>query len=600
MKRTLRAAGSSVSFFPEKGQGKRWRMPMTPPQAFTDSFPKYARVELQLLFNRGIKTREDTDAFFNPDYGTALHDPYLFADMGKAVARVLQAIFTGEKIIIYGDYDADGVCGSAVLHTALGALGARVEAYIPDRFSEGYGMNEKAVMKIVKEKETGMVITVDCGSSAVKEIALLHAAGKAVVVIDHHLLPPVPPAAFAMLNPKREGEPYPFQYLCATGIAFKFACALFATPFAKSAGVKEGAEKWLLDIAAIGTVADMVPLLGENRIIVKYGLMVIEKTKRIGLKELLSYPPARMMDSPQKEGITARTIGFMIAPRINAASRMAHAVLSFELLTTQNVRTARALSEKLEGLNSERRRVVDVIMKEVESMLDDASVLVAGNGEWPAGVVGLVAGRLTEKYGKPSFVYGGVNGQYRGSCRGIGDFNVVEAMRFCEEKEPGLFVAFGGHAMAGGFTIAREKAGRFAKLLAAYGKEKLNKDALYPVLAIDAETQPEDMSWELHDLLARFEPHGEGNKKPLFLLCGAAVVSARAVGQKKDHLKMKLKAIAKDGAIIYFDCIGFGLFSRAKDCQAGDAVDVVCELEANEYNGTRELQLKLKDMRRVT
>ncbi len=600
MKHASRSDEPSFSFFPENGQGKRWRLHAPPPRAFTDSFPEYSRTAQELLFNRGIKTQGDIDEFFNPDYGIAMHDPCLFADMEKAVKRVLRAIAAGEKIMVYGDYDADGVCGSALLHAALGALGARVSVYIPDRFSEGYGMNEKAITKIARDKEIGMVITVDCGSSAVDEIALLHAAGKDTVVVDHHLLPPAPPAAFAMLNPKREGEPYPFYYLCAAGIAFKFACALFATPYAKSAGVKEGAEKWLLDIAAIGTVADMVPLLGENRVIVKYGLMVIEKTKRLGLKELLSYPTARMTDSPKKDEITAHTIGFNIAPRINAASRMAHAALSFELLTTQDARMAQELGEKLEELNNERRRVVDAIMKEVEGAPGDAEVLVAGSGEWPVGVVGLVAGRLTEKHGKPSFVYGSVNGQYRGSCRGIGDFNVVEAMRFCEEKEPGLFVAFGGHAMAGGFTIAPDKAGRFVKLLAAYGREKLDKDALYPVLAVDARVEPEDINWELHDTLARCEPYGEGNKKPLFVLGGAVVVSARAVGQKKDHLKMKLKAIAKNGAVKYFDCIGWGLFPRAEDCRAGDAVDVVFELEANEYNGTRELQLKLKDMRRIS
>lgn len=587
----------SIAFLPQNGQGKRWMMPFSLPQTCTDSFPEYSRVAQKLLFNRGIKTQKDIDEFFNPDYGTDMHDPYLFADMEKAVKRVLRAISAGEKIVIYGDYDADGVCGSTVLHTALSALGARIEVYIPDRFSEGYGMNEKMATKIAKDKETSMVITVDCGSSDVKEITILYAAGKDTVVVDHHLVPPDPPPAFAMLNPKREGESYPFKYLCATGIAFKFACALLAASVAKTAGVKEGAEKWLLDIAAIGTVADMVPLLGENRTLVKYGLMVIEKTKRQGLKELLSYPPPRMTDSRKKGEVTAHTIGFMIAPRINAASRMAHAALSFELLTTHDAQRARVLGEKLEELNNERRRVVDAIMKEAESASNGEQVLVAGRSEWPVGVVGLVAGRLTEKFGKPSFVYGGVNGAYRGSCRGIGDFNVVDAMRFCEEKEPGLLTAFGGHAMAGGFTLSPEKLNRFAKLLIKYGKEKLDKDALHPALVVDAQVDPEDINWELHDALARFEPHGEGNKRPAFLFAGATVVSARGVGQKEDHLKMKLKAITKDGAVKFFDCIGFGLFSRLRDCQKGDKVDVLFELETNEYNGTRELQLKLKDIR---
>ncbi|MBI3685164.1 single-stranded-DNA-specific exonuclease RecJ [Candidatus Azambacteria bacterium] len=453
----LLASGPPLAFLPQNGQGKRWQVFSPAPELFTDSFPEYPKVALQLLYNRGLRTQKEVDEFFNPDYPADVHDPYLFIDMEKAVARISRAIEKKEKIIVYGDYDADGVCGSVVLHTALTALGADVEVYIPDRFQEGYGLNEKALAEIVKDKKVGVIVTVDCGVTDVKEVAFLNKKGIDVIIVDHHLVPPEAPACFAMLNPKREGETYPFKYLCATGVAFKFASALLKTDKAIQAGVKEGFEKWLLDIVAIGSVADMVPLLGENRTFVKYGLIVVKKTRRLGLKELLRFQPARMNGngfSAEKGQITAETIAFMIAPRINAASRMAHATASFELLIATDEASATTLADTLEDLNNDRRKSVDRIMKEAAEKLEDEPVLFLGDKEWPVGVVGLVSGRLTEKYGKPSFVYGGVNGYYRGSCRGINGFNVVDVMRACDEKEGGLLTEYGGHPMAGGFSVA--------------------------------------------------------------------------------------------------------------------------------------------------
>lgn len=594
----------TLAFLPHNGQGKRWHLPpLISAQVFA-SFPEYPKVVMQLLHNRGVEGQKAVDEFFNPDYGEDVHDPYLFADMEKAVARIFQAIDRQEKIIVYGDYDADGVCGSTVLFETIAALGGKAQVHIPDRFSEGYGLNEGAIAEIIKNKEVSLVITVDCGASDVDEVALLATKQKDVIIVDHHLVPPEAPEAFAMLNPKREGETYPFKYLCATGVAFKLASALLQSKRARQAGIKEGFEKWLLDVVAIGSVADMVPLLGENRTLVKYGLVVVKKTIRPGLKELLRMQPVRMTNESGniRDGmgpnVTAETIAFTLAPRINAASRMAHATASFELLVTKDGRQAQELAEKLEELNNDRRKAIDQIMRETVALVDGEPILFMGRDEWRIGVVGLAAGRLTEKYGKPSFVYGKIGNVFRGSCRGVGGFNVVAAMRHCEEREKDLFVSYGGHPRAGGFTVSEEKIARFKELLLAYGTQVLDTDMLHPVLDIDAQVEAGDINWELFDWLSKFEPYGEGNKKSVFLLSGAEIASVRAVGEKEDHLKITLRAQFTNGSIKYFNCIGFKLSDRMPHAGVGGKVDVAFELEANTWNGTRELQLKLKDIRK--
>jgi len=303
------------------------------------------------------------------------------------------------------------------------------------------------------------------------------------------------------------------------------------------------------------------------------------------------------------EKITSNTIAFMIAPRINATSRMAHATTSFELLVTEDKDQAELLSHKIEDLNNERRRTVDQILKEIDARLkqdkineDLPDIIFEGSESWPPGVVGLVSGRLTDKYGRPSFVYGGAPEHFKGSCRGINGFHVVEAMRYCDSKLNKLFLEFGGHPMAGGFAINKDKISNFRDCLAEFGRLHLKDEQLKSVLCIDTEIAPEHINWELFDWLIKFEPYGQGNQKPVFLLKEATIASLRAVGKKEDHLKIKLKTSLPDGSLKFFDCIGFGLSHKMEHCSAGDQVDVVFELEANEWNGTRELQLKLKDI----
>ena len=608
------ASGSDAlfAFRPLDGQAKQWAVSPEMPADFTVQFPEYSRPILQLLYNRGLRTQREINEFFDAEYSVDIHDPFLFKDMARAVERIWNAIGKKEKIIVYGDYDADGICGSVILCTTLKKLGADVDVYIPNRFVEGYGLQEKAIGEITKDKKVKLVITVDCGITDVHEVEVLKKAGCDVIITDHHLPPPQPPEAYAIINPKSEGEAYPFTLLCGAGVAFKLACALLKDEHAQGIDTaKEGMEKWLLDMVAIATIADMVPLIGENRTLVKYGLIVIRKTQRVGLRTLFALRPARALEHIPfpipAEMVTAETIAFSIAPRINATSRMDHATISFELLVTEREENAQTLAEHVEALNNERRRTIDQIMKEAEVVIARESealgktpdVIFAGHEDWAVGVVGLVAGRLTEKYGRPSFIYGKANGAMKGSCRGIEGFHVVEAMRACAEGEQGLLGEFGGHPMAGGFAVPESNVEKFKACIREYAMRVLPKDIPPPMLAVDAEIAPDEITWEVCDQLARFEPFGVGNRKPLFVLRGAGVASMRTVGEKESHLKLKVKTVRADGSVKFFDCIGFGLSGRMEYFTAGDRVDLVFELETNEWNGTKELQIKIKDIRKA-
>lgn len=586
---------------------KKWKISEQFPESFSSQFPEYSRSVLQLLYNRGLYSQDEVDEFLYPDYHAHIADPYLFQDMEKTVTRIFDAIDRKEKIYIYGDYDADGISGSVILHTVLTWFNADFDVYIPDRFHEGYGLNEKALSEIIKTNPK-LIITVDCGVTDVPEIEFVNKHGIDVIIVDHHIVPLEPPACYAMINQKREGEPYSFKHFCATGLAFKVACALIASSRAKKYNIKEGSEKWMLDVVAIGTVADMVPLMGENRTLVTFGLKVIKKTKRLGLQLLLESQPQRMVlhhaPTHPSDNITARTIAFTIAPRINATSRMAHASTSFELLITQSEEMAKNLIAKVEDLNNGRRKSVEKILNEAEEMIATIvlkkgkapSILCLWKDDWIPGVAGLVSGRLTEKYGRPSFIFGKSHDYYKGSCRSVGDLNLVELMRLCEKENPNIFRDFGGHNLAGGFAITPENVPTFQLFLEHYGEEELQGKDLRPILHIELETKAEDVSWELFDSLLKFEPFGEGNKKPLFLMRNLLVVSVKLVGKNEDHLKLKLKGVSQNGEIQTFDCIGFGLSHKTQQCETGNSIDVVYELEVNEWNGHRELQLNIKDI----
>ena len=389
---------------------KKWRLAPTINDGLIAQFPAIPILILQLMSNRGLLTQKAIDEFLNPDYGRDIHSPFLFKDMAKAVAEIFSTILKKEKIAVYGDYDADGICGTVILAETLRSLGAEVEAYIPHREKEGYGLNEPALKELANAGNK-LIITTDCGVTNIKETALANELGLRVIITDHHNPAPEVPPALAVINPKIVGETYPFKDLAGVGVAFKLAQALAEEDKKRGQKMPLGFEKWLLDLAAIGTIADMSPLLGENRTLVKYGLIVLNKTRRLGLKIL-------MEETSLTGEISAQNVAFQIAPRFNAAGRLNHANAVYKLLTTGSTKEARSLAQELNRANQERQRLTDQILVEIRNGWGEVDakekVLFAIGDNWPVGVVGLVAGKLCDEFYRPVLVMTRLSGQSAG------------------------------------------------------------------------------------------------------------------------------------------------------------------------------------------
>ena len=549
---------------------------------FLNKFPEYSRMTLQLLWDRRLKTQKAIDEFFHPDYDEDLHDPFLMKGMKKAVERITKALKNKEKITIFGDYDADGVCGTAILSETLKALGADPDIYIPDRNKEGYGLNLEAV-KEVAAKKTNLIITIDCGITDFEEIKLANKLGMDVVVVDHHKVHDKIPTAVAIVNPCQKGEKYPFRKLAAAGVAFKVAQAILKSK------VPEGFEKWLLDLVAIATVTDIMPLLGENRTLVKYGLVVLAQTKRLGLQELMK--AARI-----KSTLDTYTLGYIIGPRLNAAGRMAHATTAYELLVTKSKQEAETLTRRLNEKNQERQRLTDRIIQEVESRLksEKGKLIFQGDKNWPIGIVGLIAGRITDRYYRPAVIFQKTKDKSKGSARSIPCFNIVEAISECKE----LLEDFGGHPGAAGFTVPNKNLKKFEQRLLKFANKKIEKEDLIPLLNIDLELEPEELNFEIYEEIQRFAPFGEENPRPLFLMKNLMISNFKAVGNNCSHLKMYLTKELKNSKIKGFQAIGFGLGDFCDKIKQGDKVDVVSELITDDWNGARKLQLKIVDLKK--
>lgn len=544
----------------------------------------------RLLADRGVSEPEELRAFLYPDYNLDVHDPFLYRDMDKAVTRVFKAIAEEESIVIYGDYDADGVTSSTLLYKTLKKLGANIQCvYIPHREHEGYGLNLKAVQKFIDDG-ANLLITLDCGTTNVSEVELANSRGLDVIIVDHHHAPEKLPQSYAILNAKTEGEMYPFAELAGVGVTFKFAVALLmrqAENNPTEADELKKFEKWLLDLVAIATVTDLVPLLGENRTLLKYGLMVLNRTRRPGLKALIE-----KIGSPDE--ITAETIAFQLGPRLNAPGRMAHADLAFRLLATEDEGEAKALADELEALNRKRQTVTEKMASEAEvSLLNkDSSVVVALGRDWPAGLVGLVASRIMEKFHKPTLVItAGANG-VMGSGRSISAFNIIEAMHSVPD---GVFLKFGGHAQACGFTLKDEDAAlKLQTSLDEQIRESLTPDDLLPLVEIETDILLDEVSWDLFKTLQLLEPFGMQNRRPTFLISKASLGAATAVGARDKHLKITLT----DNSGNVRHGIGFGLAHKLNEVMMGDMVDVAAEVYVNEWNGNRDLQLRIFDIRK--
>ncbi len=565
---------------------KKWQLKPNLSAKELQKFPEINYIILQLLYNRGIDTQEKIDQFLLPDYGENLFDPFLFNDMEKAVKRIFKAIEKKEKIVVYGDYDADGVTSSAVLVETLKEFGAEIDIYIPFRETEGYGLNIEAAKSLIGVG-LKLLITVDCGISNKEEIKILTENKVDVIVTDHHHEPLAIPDAYAILNPHLKKEKYPFKDLAGCGVAFKLVCGLVSRQ--KNYKVKqleEGFEKWLLDLVAIGTVADMQPVLGENRILVKYGLVVLQKTRRLGMLKLIEKMNSNLTQ------IDERVIGWQISPRLNAAGRFNHASSAYELLITDNLNKAETLAEELNKTNLERQQITEKITAEAKELLGeikDKKLLITVGNDWPTGIVGLVSGRITDEFNLPSLVISRYNGEIIGSGRSIPEFNIIEALEDCND----FLRRYGGHAQACGFTLKNEEnLSKFEKKMTELANALLKGKNLKPVIEIDANINLEDVNWELFDELEKFKPYGEGNFKPKFLAKNLTVVEAKSIGSQGKHMRL----MVKHNTQIIRKTIGFCFGNWCARIKAGDKIDMIFEIDANEWNGNRELQLKIVDL----
>jgi single-stranded-DNA-specific exonuclease len=560
-------------------QSKRWRV--APPVSAKDlaRFPDLPPLVVQLLHNRKIQDPSEARDFLEGQ--TSGHSPFKLKGMYDAVGRLLEALNDGESIAVYGDFDTDGVTATALLVQALSAVGARVQPYIPSRVDEGYGLNSAALAELFREG-VRLVVTVDCGIRSFKEVEQVD-RGMQVIVTDHHSVGDQLPPARAVINPNQPGCPYPFKDLSGVGVAYKLAQGLLLACERNGIPAEVTAND-LLDLVALGTVADLVPLLGENRELVRRGLEKLRTSPRPGVEAL-------MADASVRRGaVDATAIGFRLGPRLNAAGRLEHAMLAYDLLTNTDPLETRAMADQLGRLNQRRQELTEKTVAEAEAQVGasdpDAFLYLVASHEFEPGIVGLAASRLTEAYYRPSVVVEVGQQESRGSCRSIPEFHITRALDQCQD----LLVRHGGHAAAAGFTIETGKLDLLRERLQAIAAEELSGAELQPVLEIDQELPLEEVSWATHDLLGMLEPTGMGNPEPVLCSPGVEVRDKRALSGGK-HLKLALR----DGRGAAWDAIWFRQ-GHLIDHIPG-RVDVAYTLDANEWNHRRQLQLLVQDLR---
>jgi single-stranded-DNA-specific exonuclease len=549
----------------------------------------------QLLVNRGIAPQEK-EKFMNPSWEEGTYSPFAFTRMQEAVDVALHALQSGKRIVIHGDYDADGVSGTTLLHGALHEIAAKlgwspnIVAFLPEREKDGYGVAMHTVDRLGDEG-TDLLITVDCGIANGLELGRAHERGMQVIVCDHHQLGQYYPDQAIVLHPLAPNETYPNKTLCGTGVAFKFASALIIEAQKRGATFPQGYEKWFLDLVAIATVTDVMPLTGENRVLEYYGLRVLQKTRRPGLRALIE------MSGTEFSEIDTTAIGFRIGPRLNAAGRMASAAAAFEALAAKNPEEAGEKAAVLERMNRERQAVFQQMYKEAEEQVRaqcmDDQLLVAYAPHWAPGIVGLIAGRLQNDFGKPAFALTNVGDHVVGSGRSMGGLHLVDLMNACGDE---MYVKRGGHPQACGLTLKgpdmvqafRERGNAFAR--SYYGSEGPRD-----TLAIDAVYAPSEVSWEMYGDLSRCAPFGEGNRSPIFAARNLVLEETIRMGSTNAHLRCKVRE--EGGRQVTF--VGFGFGHLAPHLRMGDRVDIAYEVEVNTWNGKRSLQYRMLDIRRA-
>ncbi len=571
----------------------RWSLLESAPDDIRQALAGYPKIVADLLHRRGITTAAEATAFLNPDFKTGVHDPAQFRHMPAACERLFSALQNNEAILVHGDYDADGLCGSALLtgvfHQLLAAMGKGTESiksFHPHREKDGYGIRIPTIERFATDG-TKLMVTVDCGISCATEIARAKELGMDTIVVDHHEFDANNLPQCIVLHPRLPDETYPFKFLAAVGVAYKFACGLYA--HARCAGLKidDGAEKWLLDLVSIATVTDVMPLVGENRVLEKFGLIVLNKTRRPGLRKII-----------EGAGLTwgkldTVSVGFMIGPRLNAASRMEHASSAFVALMADNDADATKHAEHLNQLNQDRQKYTEQVYKEAKAQAlatPNAQVFVIKGEGWLAGIVGLIAGKLTSEFGRPAFVFGQEGDKLVGSGRGAAPYNVVTAMERAKEH----LLRFGGHPQACGLTIIGDDNFLAFKAVAeAYAAEIMGDQVPGPEHAIDGELQVSEVTPEFVDAVLSLEPYGEKNPRPKFALRNLVITGINYVGKTKNHVQL----LAKGDSPKELKMIGFNFADSVADLSIRSRIDVIVEVGINEWNGMRQPEFRLIDLK---
>ncbi|MEA3450205.1 MAG: single-stranded-DNA-specific exonuclease RecJ [Patescibacteria group bacterium] len=574
---------------------KYWELKERFPKDFAVFAKEYGEITAQLLWNRNIKTKKEIENFFEANFDNALHDPFLFKNMEQAIVLTIQHIKAENKIVIYGDYDADGVTASALLVEILRILRAEVDVYIPHRVVEGYGLNKKALETIAADK-TKLIITVDGGIRNKEEAKLAKELGMDVIITDHHLASSkkeeMPDCL--IVNPILEDEVYPYKKLAGVGVAFKFASALIAHSKLEE-NDKFRLQKRLLDLVAIGTVADIVELMGENRVLVKAGLKALSQTRRLGLVELL-----KVIKLNNNDDLDTWNIGFQIAPRLNAAGRMGRANTAFDLLLVSDDEKAKDLAEFLNISNAKRQQLTEEISQAIDNQVDIKSKdkIIIGvcsdkqcdeNKDSGQGVIGLVAGRIQNKYYLPTLVITRDENGYKGSGRSIPEFNLAKAVESCGE----LLTKYGGHPMACGFSLKAENLDKFKSKLTGIANKALGKLDLKPKIMVEAELKLKEIDEEIMIGLDKMAPFGASNAKPIFMTKNVEIVDILQMGADGQHLKFRL-AQNNSGTI---NALAFNQASKWQSFKISDEIDIAYYLDRNEFNGKSEIQMKVVDIK---
>lgn len=532
----------------------------------------------QILLGRGF-SKEEAEYFTNANYTTGLNDPLLLSGMKTAVKRIMQARVSKEKLVIYGDYDIDGITASALLYDFFTQIGITVETYIPDRFSEGYGINKSALKKL-KDQAADLVITVDCGVNSAVEADYAKKIHLDLIITDHHEPIGKKPSALAVINPKLSGQEYPFKELAGVGVAFALVRAIIAL---HPGIVPEGQEKWLLDLVALGTICDVVPLINENRILARYGLMVTQKGRRPGFRALAK------VSGTDLNKVSETDFGFRFGPRLNAAGRIDHAKVGLATLLAETEAVANDCAQKLQLLNTERQATTAEILasasKKARAHKQDC-ILVLSDPNWSHGTVGIVASNLSEKLRKPTILLQELGESAKGSARSLGNFSIIEAI----ESASGYLNKFGGHHFAAGVTLPIENIPAFRHAINQYGMKNLNVEDILKTYTIDAVLNPDTISKESYDEIRLLAPYGNAHPQPLFAST-LEVFSLRPIGKDLNHLKLQLRG---DNTI--FSAIAFSKAIAWKELKVGEKYDFAYYINENEWQGVREIQLELVDV----